>query len=73
MTGGELRASLRFLMRAAYSVTGFFIAMLAAGVAHDGLTPEGTLPAQFGLLTRTILSFWLFGLLLDATTRKSKP
>jgi hypothetical protein len=63
-----LRHRLRLVMRAAYTLTGFFTGIMFAAIAHDGLAlAGGLLPAQSTYLLISAVC-WAIALFLDGWT-----
>lgn len=68
MTAREQRHIMRLIMRVTYTVTGFFTAILAAAVAHDGLAPAGGILPQHQLFLGAAAVSWAISVVLDGWT-----
>lgn len=64
------RHALRLAMRSFYTLTGFHVAILTAGVAHDGTAPDGgILPAQRIYLVVAAVC-WVIAISLEGLTSR---
>lgn len=66
------RYILRLVMRVAFTLTGFFVAILTADVAHDGLMPHGGFyPYQVRYFLMATLC-WSIAVVLEGLTGRMR-
>lgn len=61
---------MRLVMSVAYTVTGFFTALLCATISHDGVGIDGRMLLQERPYIVAAAFFWALAVVLDGLTRR---